>query len=224
MIKLDNVSKSFSNKGQKIKVLSNFNLKIKCGEMISIMGRSGSGKSTLLNIIAGLEKIDEGQYIFNNENLSSKGPAELAVFRREKIGFILQNYPLIDTKNVIENVALPLQYGKASKKEALKQAKKMLANLDISYLENKSVDTLSGGEAQRVGIARALIKDPEVILADEPTGSLDEDTEKEILDLLVHLNNQGKTMVIVTHDSSVAEKCKSKYKIENGRCIKGEAN
>ncbi|UTR16880.1 ABC transporter ATP-binding protein [Salipaludibacillus sp. LMS25] len=219
MIQLNNVCKAFTNKKQRIKVLDCLNLQVNTGEMIAIMGRSGAGKSTLLNIMAGLEHVDEGQYFFHDEALSSKGREALATFRREKIGFIMQHYPLIDTKNVTENVALPLLYGKHPKKDAMSQAKKMLANLDIGYLEDQSIETLSGGEAQRVAIARALIQDPELILADEPTGSLDEEAEKDILDLCVHLNRAGKTFIIVTHDSVVAERCHKIYKLEDGRCL-----
>lgn len=143
----------------------------------------------------------------------------MAQFRRQKIGFILQHYPLIDSKNVFDNVALPLRYGKYPKKEIKARIKQQLLALGLDHLEERWPEMLSGGEAQRVAIARALIQQPELILADEPTGSLDEASEEEILTLFKELNQQGKTVILVTHDRRVAETCHKIYYIRDGICV-----
>lgn len=174
LIEIEDLYKCYGTGAKKNEVLRGLNLSLEEGSMTTIMGRSGSGKSTLLNIMAGLEKADSGVYKYWDENILSKTPTESAIFRRRELGFIVQNYALIDTKNVFENVALPLRYSRTSKSVINKQVKEALSSLEINHLAEESVDHLSGGEMQRVAIARAIVQDPSIILADEPTGSLDE--------------------------------------------------
>ncbi|MDQ0178065.1 ABC transporter ATP-binding protein [Bacillus chungangensis] len=222
MIQLKGLCKSYLDGKKKLEVLKGIDLDVKKGDMIAIMGRSGSGKSTLLNILAGLEQIDSGEYFYDQERINDKSLNELADFRRRKIGFILQNYPLIDSKNVFDNVALPLRYSKQSKKEIHEKVTNLLSSLHIEHLKDRWIDMLSGGEAQRVAIARALVQNPELILADEPTGSLDEKSEKEVLALCKTLNEQGKTLILVTHHPQVASICHKTYTIRDGKCFLSE--
>lgn len=223
MIQVKELKKSYSVGKRRLDVLKGINLEVEAGDMLAIMGRSGSGKSTLLNILAGLEQADSGMYWYQQEAIHERNLKELAEFRRKKIGFILQNYALIDSKNVFENVALPLRYSKKPEDVIREKVKGILASLEIERLEKQAVDQLSGGEAQRVAIARALIQDPELILADEPTGSLDEETENELLGLFETLNQQGKTIIMVTHSPQVAERCQETIHIKDGRCIHGDS-
>ncbi|UHA72113.1 ABC transporter ATP-binding protein [Paenibacillus sp. 481] len=218
MIHIQDMKKSFAVGKQTLEVLKGINLVINQGEMIAIMGRSGSGKSTLLHIIAGLDKADSGSYQHREWQMTDKNMDELAAFRKEHIGFVLQNYALIDSKNVFENVALPLRYSKLPKRDIQAKVEQALRVVGISDLTNKSIDMLSGGEMQRVAIARAIVQDPELLLADEPTGSLDEQTEQDVLVLFKELNAQGKTIIIVTHDQQVAAICDKIYYIKEGVC------
>ncbi|MEI3614840.1 ABC transporter ATP-binding protein [Pseudogracilibacillus sp. SO30301A] len=218
LIQLKNIQKSY----KKNSVLKGLNLEVEQGEMIAIMGRSGVGKSTLLNIIAGIDKPDKGAYLYKNQPIHNQSINSLASFRRDNIGFILQNNPLIDSKNVFNNIALPLEYSRVSKEMIQKKVTNVLTNLEILNCKDKYPSMLSGGEAQRVAIARALVQDPEVILADEPTGSLDEESEENVMNLCQELNKEGKTVIIVTHDRRIAEKCEKIYNIKNGKCAEGE--
>lgn len=224
VITIKKLKKSYLVGKRRIDVLKGLDLEIEQGEMIAIMGRSGSGKSTLLNIMAGLNTSDGGTYLYKQENVSEMNRDELADFRKRNVGLVLQNYALIDSKNVFDNIALPLRYSKHPKKEIKEKVNQILADLKITVLQNKAVDTLSGGEMQRVAIARALIQNPDLILADEPTGSLDEQTEREILELFTSLNQQGKTLVIVTHDKEVADCCHKIFYIRDGKCFSKTTN
>ncbi|ABV61033.1 MULTISPECIES: ABC transporter ATP-binding protein [Bacillus] len=216
LITFKNMSKEFNSGKQTNRVLTDVNLTIKENELVMITGRSGSGKTTLLNIIAGLDKPTSGSYFYRNHDLTNKNYKQLADFRQNKIGIILQNYPLVDEKNVFENVKIPLWNSDLSKE---KQEQHIIEMLRYVGLENKAKaypKELSGGEAQRVATARALINDPDCILADEPTGSLDEESEQIIFDLLTDLHRVGKTIIIVTHNKDLAKQGERQINISNG--------
>ncbi|WP_445429414.1 ABC transporter ATP-binding protein [Bacillus atrophaeus] len=215
LITFKNMSKEFNPGKQTNRVLTDVNLTIKENELVMITGRSGSGKTTLLNIIAGLDKPTSGSYFYRNHDLTNKNYKQLADFRQNRIGIILQNYPLVDEKNVFENVKIPLWNSDLSKE---KQEQHIIEMLRYVGLENKAKaypKELSGGEAQRVATARALINDPECILADEPTGSLDEESEQIIFDLLTDLHRVGKTIIIVTHNKDLAKQGERQINISN---------
>ncbi|WP_354668966.1 ABC transporter ATP-binding protein [Bacillus sp. JNUCC-22] len=212
ILRFSNIKKSYNEKC----ILFNVNINIKVGEMLSIMGKSGAGKSTILHIMSGLEKASKGDYFFKGKNISGYNHKQLARFRHENIGFIFQNSALIDEKNVFHNVALPLIYSKENKPEIREKVNNILSELELSDYIYKYPKELSGGQAQRVAIARALINEPSLILADEPTGSLDAETEKLVLNLFLRLSNKGKTLVIVTHDQTVADKCDRIVTLKNG--------
>jgi putative ABC transport system ATP-binding protein len=204
MIKLQRINKTYHN-GAPLHVLKGINLEVKQGEMISIMGASGSGKSTLLNILGILDTYDEGNYYLNNiliKNLSESRAAEL---RNTMIGFVFQSFNLINFKNAMENVALPLYYQGVSRKKRNRIALEYLDKMGLKDWAEHYPNELSGGQKQRVAIARALISKPQVILADEPTGALDSKTSEEMINLLREVNKEGMTMIIVTHEQSVAE-------------------
>lgn len=204
MIRLKNINKTYYN-GAPLHVLKGINLDIKKGEMVSIMGASGSGKSTLLNILGILDTYDEGEYYLNNiliENLSETRAAE---FRNKMIGFIFQSFNLITFKNAMENVALPLYYQGINRKKRNVMALEYLDKLGLKDWWDHMPNELSGGQKQRVAIARALIAQPQIILADEPTGALDSITSEEVMRILRDVNKSGMTMIIVTHEQSVAE-------------------
>ena len=203
VLTLKNISKEFDNN----LVLSNINLTVESGEMIAIMGESGHGKTTLLNIIGLISNKSSGDItIYNsiNPNISSK---EAMLFRRNKIGYLFQNYGLIDDESVLWNLKLALAYKKISKKEKINKIDKLLEEFNILKLRNKKVYQLSGGEQQRIAIIRLILKESDLILADEPTGSLDSENRNFIMSSLKNLNKTGKTIIIVTHDPYVASNC-----------------
>jgi putative ABC transport system ATP-binding protein len=214
---LVNLSKSYSQKGKKVEALKNVNLEINRGELVSIQGPTGGGKSTLLQMLGGLDIPSNGVITLSGEPLQSLSDAKLTSMRAEKIGFIFQNYNLIPTLTALENVQTALVPLGVSKTESTQRALAALKLVSLEDRANHLPSELSGGQQQRVAIARALVKNPEVILADEPTGNLDEDTRDQIIDLIVELNkNEGITVVLVTHDSNVAKKASMKLHISNG--------
>ncbi len=202
MINLKNISKDYVIGKNKNRVLDNVNLFVKKGEMISIMGKSGCGKSTLINIIGAITEMTEGEYFFNENKVEFKRKIKLADFRYENIGYIVQNFALINTKTAYENIALPLYLQEKRTTDNLVNHYASL--MEISDKLSNYPYEMSGGECQRVAIARALIKKPKVLLADEPTGSLDSYNEKIIINYLRQIANEGTTVIIVTHDHSVA--------------------
>lgn len=208
-IVLKNVEKKYVKENtQENIVLKNISIKIDDGEIVALKGKSGVGKSTLLHIIGLLDTMTEGFYELDGEDISSIDNSKMAVIRNENIGFVLQDFGLIEEETTIYNVELPMMFGKMSLSKVRNQARQKLRELGISHLANQKVALLSGGEKQRVAIARALVNDPKYILADEPTGALDTKTASEIMSLLCELNKKGKTIIIVTHDDRVSECCK----------------
>jgi putative ABC transport system ATP-binding protein len=203
IIQLNNITKQY---GEKI-VVDNFTLKINEGEFIALMGRSGSGKSTLLNIIGLLETFDEGELIVDSDINVKPNSSKANKILREKINYLFQNFALVDYETVAYNLYLALKYVKGSKLEKQLKIAETLKYVGLEKYENHKIYELSGGEQQRVAIARIMLKPCKIILADEPTGSLDENNRDAILNLLQTLNKQGKTIVLVTHDRYVGEQC-----------------
>lgn len=213
---LENITKSYD---KKTLVLKKFNLSVDSGEMVAIMGKSGSGKSTVLNIISGIESADDGRYIFQGNDMLKLSGDKMTVFRRENIGFVLQHFALIENNTVFKNIALPL-YLKHEPKKVIKEKVAAIAKeLEIEEKLDKIPKQLSGGEAQRAAIARAIINQPSLILADEPTGALDENTGLKIMQIFRKLNKNGHTFIIVTHDPGIAAMCDRTIKIKDGKNI-----
>ena len=217
--KLENVKKAYVNKKYTNIVLENINLSIKKGDFLGILGPSGSGKTTLLNIAGCLDNPTEGNVYIDNVNVTKMNDKSLSKLRGSFIGFIVQDYALIKEYTVYENIVLPLSYSKVNKKEQKERAEIILSKLGILEKINSYPEELSGGQCQRVAIARALINNPELILADEPTGALDQKTGIEIMNILRDLNEEGKTIVIITHDTNIAKLCKKTIKIIDGNII-----
>lgn len=215
MIELNNISKCFKYKGIEIKALENINLKICEGGMVAVIGQSGSGKSTMLNIIGGVLKQTSGDYLFCNKIVSDK-ESEMAKFRRDNIGFILQHFALIKNRDIYYNISLPLKYKNIEKSKIEENVLTVADSLGIASKLRMYPHMLSGGECQRAAIARAIISNPGVIIADEPTCSLDDDNKYEVLEILKKLNKDGVTIVIATHDYTVAQMCDSIVNIKKG--------
>lgn len=216
LIEIKNVGKYFEEGDNYIKALKDVSLSIEKGDMLAIMGPSGSGKSTLLNILGFMDRPSAGKYILNGkatERLSSK---EYSRYRNKMVSFIFQDYNLLEDYTVYDNVELPLLYRKISSKEKKSLIMSTLEKLDIRDKYAAKVSRLSGGQRQRVAIARALVTGSEIILADEPTGALDQERGKEIMGILTELNKEGKTIIVVTHDKGVAALCSKTVHIIDG--------
>ena len=219
MIRLENINKLYEGDTYKIQALQDITLTIGEGEFVSIMGRSGSGKTTLLNIIGFLDTATSGTFLFGGKDVSHISGKNLWRYRRENIGFVFQNFALIDHNTVLENVILPLQAMNVSRREAVKKADHLLDRMGIAEMKHKYPSQISGGQKQRVAIARALVADPKIILADEPTGALDADTAEEIMQIFQEIHAQGKTVVIVTHDDKIAAKTNRLIRLEKGTIV-----
>ncbi|MCJ7841048.1 ABC transporter ATP-binding protein [Lederbergia sp. NSJ-179] len=204
MMKLSEITKVYGNGSLKVPVLHGIDLSIEDGEFVAIMGPSGSGKSTLMNIIGFLDYPTGGAYELNNEKISSFKEKQLAQLRNRHIGFVFQQFFLLPRLNALKNVETPLIYAGMSKRERRGRAQKMLEKVGLGDRLKHLPNQLSGGQKQRVAIARALVNDPSVIMADEPTGALDSKTSKQIMELFVQLNQEGKTVILVTHEEEVA--------------------
>jgi len=205
IVELSNVRKSYLLGSLEVPVLAEINLKINVGEFLAIMGPSGSGKSTLMNLIGCLDRPTEGQVLIRGSNLQEMSDKELARLRGLEIGFVFQNFNLVPRLTALENVLLPTFANSRTNADPLIRAKELLETMGLQDRMSHRPGELSGGQAQRVSIARALINDPAILLADEPTGNLDSRTGAEILRILMNLNTEGRTIIIVTHDSEIAK-------------------
>lgn len=217
MIELKNISKSYTLGEQELKVLDNINFKVKKGEFVSIIGPSGSGKSTMMNILGLLDVADSGEYLLDDKSIKEANDSILADIRNKKIGFIFQSFNLLPKMNALENVQVPLMYRGINKKESQKRAYEILEKVGLKGREKHMPSQLSGGQQQRVATARALIGNPEIILADEPTGALDSKTGNEVMELLQELNKEGQTIILITHDISIANRANRIVKMMDGK-------
>lgn len=217
VLNLKNIGKVYNNgKPNACEALKNVNLDIERGDLMAIIGESGSGKSTLLHILGCLDNPTSGEMYFGGSKVNFKSTKKLANYRNEKIGFVLQDFGLILGETALENVCVPLLFSKTPFSKMKNQARDSLNLLGIGKLANKRVNQLSGGQKQRVAIARALVNTPDIILADEPTGALDSKTSSEIVNTLLELNENGKTVIIVTHDPKIARLCRRVVTISDG--------
>jgi len=219
MIEINNLNKSYKMGSNSLHVLKGIDLHIKEGEFVSIMGSSGSGKSTLLNIIGMLDEADEGSYILDNVPIKNLNEKKAAVYRNKFLGFIFQSFNLINYKNAQENVALPLYYQGVSRKQRLEKAMFYLEKVGLKDWAHHLPNELSGGQKQRVAIARALASEPKVLLADEPTGALDTKTSYSVMDFLQSINDEGKTILVVTHEPDIADMTKRIVNLKDGKIM-----
>ncbi len=217
MIELQDVYKIYNTGENEVRALDGVTLTINKGEFVAIVGQSGSGKSTAMNIIGCLDVPSRGKYFLNGEDVGSLGDDRLAEIRNKMLGFIFQQYNLVSKLNVLENVELPLIYAGLNAKRRYEQAMEALEKVGLADRIKHMPNQLSGGQQQRVSIARALATGPSVILADEPTGALDSKTGKEVLGFLRSLNEEGNTIVLITHDNSIAAQSKRIVRIQDGR-------
>lgn len=217
MITINNLYKSFGKKDGKTEALRGISVAIERGDMVAVMGKSGSGKSTLLNIIGGMMSFDSGEYIYDGKPVNFKSQKELTRFRRDEIGFVVQYFALVEDMNIFQNVSLPLKYQGYSSRKIRQMTNNVLEELEIADKAKAYPCELSGGQQQRAAIARAVIKGPQVILADEPTGALDEATGNDVLRLFDSLHEKGRTIIIVTHDEKVAKRCRRIINIKDGK-------
>ena len=216
MLKINKLHKSYKMGDSSLHVLKGINLYVEKGEMVAIMGSSGSGKSTLLNIIGILDELDSGEYTLDGIEIKDLTEKKAAQYRNKFLGFVFQSFNLINFKNALENVALPLYYQGLNRKERQEKAMFHLEKVGLADWSTHLPNELSGGQKQRVAIARALAAEPKLLLADEPTGALDSATSQEIMQFLQQLNNEGKTILIVTHEADISLMCKRIVKLKDG--------
>lgn len=223
LIKLTNITKTYSHNMHPVHALSGVNFTFNAGEMVSIVGESGSGKSTLVHIIGLLDQPTSGQYLLSGHDVSMIDANAQSMMRSKRIGFVFQSFFLLPRLTALENVLLPLLYQSFPAKEAKERAMEKLARMHIDQLATHKPNEMSGGQQQRVAIARALVCEPDLILADEPTGALDSDTSQDVIDLFHDLNeNEGKSILIITHDRKVSKQCKRTVTIKDGKLFEGE--
>ncbi|MGL5041955.1 MAG: ABC transporter ATP-binding protein [Culicoidibacterales bacterium] len=222
MIEIINGSKVITTKYLTIDILKQINLTIEKGEMLAITGPSGSGKTSLLNILGGLDMLSKGDYKYDGKNIAGYSAKECAHLRNKEFGFVVQNFALLDDYSVFENVEFPLKFAKKLRKERQKIVQALLGRLEIIGHKNKMPTALSGGQQQKVAIARALVNQPQVIFADEPTGSLDSVNGAKVIEMLEVAHANGATVIIVTHDESLACRCRRRVYLADGKIIKDE--
>jgi len=216
MLKIHQLKKSYAIGDSRLHVLKGIDLEVEAGEMVAIMGSSGSGKSTLLNIIGMLDESDSGDYILDGLPIKNLTEKKAAVYRNKFLGFIFQSFNLINYKNALENVALPLYYQGMKRKERQEKALFHLGKVGLADWAKHLPKELSGGQKQRVAIARALAANPKLLLADEPTGALDTKTSYDIMAFIQQLNEEGKTILMVTHEEDIANMCKRIVRLRDG--------
>ena len=216
MLKINKLHKSYKMGDSSLHVLKGINLHVEKGEMVAIMGSSGSGKSTLLNIIGILDELDSGEYTLDGIEIKNLTEKKAAQYRNKFLGFVFQSFNLINFKNALENVALPLYYQGLKRKERQEKAMFHLQKVGLADWSTNLPNELSGGQKQRVAIARALAAEPKLLLADEPTGALDSTTSQEIMQFLQQLNDEGKTILIVTHEEDISLMCKRIVRLKDG--------
>lgn len=216
LIRLTNINKSYKNGDQELRVLKDIDLEVEEGEFLAIMGPSGSGKSTLMNIIGLLDRSSSGNYWLEGEEVSQLSEKKLAQVRNDQIGFVFQQFFLLSKLNALQNVELPLIYAGVPSSKRKELAQRYLEKVELAERMTHLPSELSGGQKQRVAIARALVNTPAIILADEPTGALDTKTGEQIMQLLTELNNEGKTIIMVTHEPEIAAYAKRKIVLRDG--------
>lgn len=222
MIEFKNIYKIYQMGDSEVRAVDGVSFKIKKGEFVAIVGQSGSGKSTCMNIIGALDVPTSGEYLLNGKDVSHYTDNQLAEIRNQTLGFIFQQYNLISKLNVYENVELPLLYSNMSSEERKKRVIEALDKVGLKDRVNHMPNQLSGGQQQRVSIARALATHPSIILADEPTGALDSKTGREVLEFLKQLNEEGNTIVLITHDLGIAKEAKRVIRIQDGKVMSDE--
>ncbi|MGC9445174.1 MAG: ABC transporter ATP-binding protein [Candidatus Methanospirareceae archaeon] len=217
MIRTEHLTKIYRMGDTEVYALNDVNMEIEEGEFVAVIGPSGSGKSTLLNMIGCLDKPTSGSVYIDNVNTATLNENQLAEIRRKKIGFIFQQFNLVHTLDAVENVALPLFFSGVRRDLRLKKAAELLESVGLGHRVHHKPSELSGGQQQRVAIARALSNDPEVVIADEPTGNVDTDTGNTIMDNLQELNNEGRTIIVVTHDPEIAARATRTQRMRDGK-------
>lgn len=222
MIAIENLWKIYDTGVIKVKALQNVSLNIDKGEFVAIVGASGSGKSTLMNIVGCLDQPTEGAYYLDNIRTDQMHPEKLAEIRNLKIGFVFQSFNLIPRTSALHNVELPMIYARSNRKIRLQKAKEALEKVGLSDRMHHKPNELSGGQKQRVAIARALVNNPAILLADEPTGNLDSQSTEEIMGVFKTLNEEGVTVVMVTHEAEIAEQAKRTITFKDGQIISDE--
>lgn len=222
MITMKDVTKTYQMGEEVVTALDNVSLTVEEGEFTSIMGPSGSGKSTIMNILGLLDKFDSGSYTLNGINVSDHEDEELAKIRNKEIGFVFQSFNLLPRMNLLENVMLPLVYAKVPKKERQQRAKEALERVGLGNRLYHKTNEISGGQTQRVAIARAIVNNPSVLMADEPTGNLDSKTTKTIMRIFQELNDEGTTIIMVTHEPEMAQYTKRIVHVRDGKIEKTE--
>jgi ABC-type lipoprotein export system ATPase subunit len=220
LVQFEEVSKVYEVGNVAVRALDRVHLKIEEGEFVAVVGPSGSGKSTLMHLLGFLDQPTSGKITFDGKDISAISPNERATIRSQKIGFVFQAFNLLPRISVLGNTLLPLSYSRAAQRGASNRATEILEQVGMKERANHRPNQLSGGEKQRVAIARALINEPRMILADEPTGNLDSQTAKTIMELFTSLNKQGRTVVIVTHDSDVADYTQRRIRVLDGKVIR----
>lgn len=222
LLNLQNIDKSYGKEPLFVPVLKDVSLEVAQGDYIAIMGPSGSGKTTLMNIIGCLDRASEGTYLFEEEDISEMNDDALSDLRLNKIGFVFQNFNLLNSQTAQENVALPLIYAGINKEERNLRANVTLSKVGLADRTTFKPNQLSGGQKQRVAIARAIINNPKILLADEPTGALDQASGKQVMELFKALNDEGVTIIMITHDANVASHAKKILHIIDGEIIENK--